>query len=282
MRDFPADVIVEPVAYCNLSCSHCPQRYVAERRMRGVMDMATFHPIVDEIAWRKDVRLWLGFMGEPLLRPGRVKDMVRRATNAGCRVHLSTNGTLMTPDLGAWLLESGIEEIDVGVYSYNPETERNLKALLQRRLPGDPRVVAQMIVGPCESAYEVGEVESFKKRWLSRGATVKVRVQCSWGGMLDRGFILPEKRGACCWLARCAILLWDGRYAMCDGDWTGEFAVTASSISEAWSGSSHALIRQLQESGVYRHPLCNRCDDWATPRAQWFYPSDADRRAEDA
>lgn len=272
MRAFPADVVVEPVSYCNLMCPHCPQRWVVDHRSQGVMSLETFDRVVDEVRLVSDTRLWIGFMGEPLLRPGLLFEMVDRAVQAGCRVHLSTNGTLMTPDAAAWLMESGIEEIIVG--GYGQKSEAAVVQLLNRRLPGDPRVVIQLI----EPAANEGRIAS----WTKAGATVKVRQRCSWGGTVISTIKPPEKRTPCQWLARCAIVLWDGRYAMCDGDWRGEHAVSAPSISEAWNNSKHALVRELQEQGVYTHPLCDKCDDWAVARAKWYYANQADKRPEDA
>ncbi len=111
---------LELTSKCNLRCGMCPLPVLR----RPYEDMAW--PLVEK-AEREihgaGLRLkWLHEMGEPLLY-ARIDDAIRLFPEAS----LSTNGLVLTPEIGAKLLASPLQRIRICVDSINPEVYPQLR-----------------------------------------------------------------------------------------------------------------------------------------------------------
>lgn len=111
---------LELTSKCNLRCGMCPLPVLR----RPYEDMAW--PMVEK-AEREihgaGLRLkWLHEMGEPLLY-ARIDDAIRLFPEAS----LSTNGLVLTPEVGAKLLASPLQRIRICVDSINPEVYPQLR-----------------------------------------------------------------------------------------------------------------------------------------------------------
>ena len=92
---------------CNLKCKHC------------YIDAAIAHPdewtledglaFIDELA-KMHVPIVILTGGEPLMNP-HIFEYARYAKSRGLRTALSTNGTLITPEVALRLKESGIQYV---------------------------------------------------------------------------------------------------------------------------------------------------------------------------
>lgn len=288
-RAFPVDVIVEPIARCNLACVMCPQPRL--ERPRGEMDFAVFRRIVDEIARTSPAtRLWLALMGEALLLGEKLIRFIRYAKGRGLEhVHLNTNACLMDRAMADRLIESGVDEIIVGLDAHTAptyaairvggdfdRTVANVEYLLERIRAGRlrrPAVVMQFIV----MDRNAHEVEPFRARWLARGATVKIRPRLGWGAGVAADNL--RRRGLardfpCPWLNRTVSIHWSGRFAQCDGDYEGRYSpgdIRTQTIQEVWDGPL-AERRRRHLRGDFSHPLCQQCYDWAAGRSEFYYP----------
>jgi MoaA/NifB/PqqE/SkfB family radical SAM enzyme len=283
--DFPRAVIVEIVAGCNLRCVMCPQPRLT--RPRGVMDLALFGRIADEVAAADpDTDLWAPIMGEVFTQSDRVFDFVDRARAAGCRrVHLNTNLVLFREEQVARLAASAPDTLVVGLDAATRETydrvrvggdfervERNALALLAAKRAGAlPRteIVLQFIVQE-DNAHEE---EAFKARWLGRGATLKFRHRLGWGSAVAAPALgIPrERRGVPCpWLMRTMSVHWTGEVAQCDAMWDGgEYAgnLRRSSIRDVWHDRLLALRRRHLANDFDFDP-CRACSDWQCGRSE--------------
>jgi Fe-coproporphyrin III synthase len=92
---------------CNLSCTHCYSKSGPGRTTEGELTTAEALAVIDDLA-EMGVPLILFTGGEPLMR-GDIWDLARHAKNRGLKMALSTNGTLITPDIARKIKESGIE-----------------------------------------------------------------------------------------------------------------------------------------------------------------------------
>lgn len=111
---------LELTSKCNLRCGMCPLPVLR----RPYEDMAW--PLVEK-AEREihglGLRLkWLHEMGEPLLY-SRIDDAIRLFPEAS----LSTNGLVLTPEVGAKLLATPLKRIRICVDSINPEVYPQLR-----------------------------------------------------------------------------------------------------------------------------------------------------------
>ena len=101
---------------CNLRCRHCYAGAMGEDarlRTQDEMSGAEARRMIDDLAaFGCPVLLFSG--GEPCLRPDLV-ELMAYAKAKGMRVVLSTNGTLITPELAARFAEVGLSYVGVSI-----------------------------------------------------------------------------------------------------------------------------------------------------------------------
>jgi MoaA/NifB/PqqE/SkfB family radical SAM enzyme len=111
---------LELTSKCNLRCGMCPLPVL--RRPYEDMEWALVEKAEREIH-RNGLKLkWLHEMGEPLLY-ARIDDAIRLFPEAS----LSTNGLVLTPEIGAKLLASPLKRIRICVDSIQPEVYPQLR-----------------------------------------------------------------------------------------------------------------------------------------------------------
>ncbi len=120
---------------CNLRCVHCyshsdPARTAAELSTTQAEAMFS-----DLAAFGAPVILFSG--GEPLLRPDLLP-LIERASRLGLRTVVSTNGTLLTPDLAARLRDAGIAYVGVSLDGVGAANDRfrGVDGAFERALAG--------------------------------------------------------------------------------------------------------------------------------------------------
>jgi len=100
---------------CNLKCRHCYAGAVERvgKGRKGELTTDEARAMIDDLAaFGCPVLLFSG--GEPCLRPDLV-ELAAYAKRRGMRVVLSTNGTLVTPELAARLAEVGLSYVGVSI-----------------------------------------------------------------------------------------------------------------------------------------------------------------------
>ena len=111
---------LELTSKCNLRCGMCPLPVL--RRPYEDMEWALVEKAEREIHGNGLRLKWLHEMGEPLLY-ARIDDAIRLFPEAS----LSTNGLVLTPEVGAKLLGSPLKRIRICVDSINPEVYPHLR-----------------------------------------------------------------------------------------------------------------------------------------------------------
>ncbi len=97
---------------CNLRCVHC-YSHSADRHYEGEMTTKEAEAFIEDIAsFGAPVILFSG--GEPLMRPD-LFELIARATRAGLRAVISTNGTLIEPGVAERLKEFGLSYVGVSL-----------------------------------------------------------------------------------------------------------------------------------------------------------------------
>ncbi len=97
---------------CNLRCVHCYADSHAER-YPGELDWDQCCQVIDDLAEYKVNALLLSG-GEPLLHP-RLPDLLKRATDKGLKVTISTNGTRITPEFARMFKELGVAYVGISL-----------------------------------------------------------------------------------------------------------------------------------------------------------------------
>jgi pyruvate-formate lyase-activating enzyme len=284
--DFPKIVLVDTVNYCNLRCSMCGRRKMT--RKGGMMEMALYQKIIDEIAERdKTVRVWLVFFGDPFMLQDRFYPLISYAKSRGLKdVVVNTNGNLMDEKHAYKLIESGLDAIYIGIDAVNPETyaklrvggnlekvKTNVKSLIKAKkdFGADKPAVFVQFVEMEENKHEKAE---FIRYWTQEGAIVKVRPKVSWAGTVEaENLMRDKKRYPCYWAMRTMNILYNGRVCLCAIDYDGKFItgdVSKDSLQSVWLRGLKG-VRDLQLSGQYRllPPICRDCLDWQAAKAEF-------------
>lgn len=113
-------VLVELTSKCNLRCGMCPLPVL--RRPYEDMDFALVEKAEREIHGLGLKLKWLHEMGEPLLY-SRIDDAIRLFPEAS----ISTNGLVLTEEVGAKLLASPLKRLRISVDSINPKVYPQLR-----------------------------------------------------------------------------------------------------------------------------------------------------------
>lgn len=134
-RDAKPVVVWNVGQRCNLKCAHC---YSDSRNVeyRGEMSRDEGMALIDDLAtFGVPAILFSG--GEPLLRQDIV-DLMEHAVAKGIRVILSSNGTMITPDMARRLSEVGLSYVGVSVDGLEETHDylRGIPGAFQRSLQG--------------------------------------------------------------------------------------------------------------------------------------------------
>ena len=276
---FPAQVVIETTAACNLSCSHCGHGVM--RRPKGHMRMALYKKLVDEIAVvAPNTEVWPTFYGEAFVLDYRLFYMLEYAKKRGLtNLVLNTNGTRFDAEVAEWIVDSGLDVImfsldgfsapvfeSIRVGANRDEVFANVERLLAikaRRGSATPKVEVQYSV----MEQNEHEVDAFRAYWLARGAHVKIREKFSWTGVVDAPNLNPGvRRIACPWALRTCAIHWNGDMVACAVDYEGQFVagnLADRSIADVWI-TDHRRLRDQHLTHDFAHlpAPCRDCLDW--------------------
>jgi len=110
---FPDVIRIEPVGKCNFKCIHCPTG--TQPNQRRLLKANQFSKIVSQFNDRRFIPrvVVLYHGGEPLLNK-KISDYVRILKEIGvAKVHIVTNGSLLTKQVSEKLIMAGLDEIHI-------------------------------------------------------------------------------------------------------------------------------------------------------------------------
>lgn len=256
-------VNLELTNHCNLRCTFCPVN-TTMRRPKGFMDPDLFRRVLDD---NPQLDFVLAFQwGEPLLHP-HFFELVRYAADLGVRTMITSNGTHLSPENRARLLDCGLERITFSVDG-DHATHRAIRGYDLGRLREDVlalrrerdaagarlRIDVSMVV---DAATE-GALDAYFADW--RGAVDRVQA-------IPR--IVAERRTAPCrelWRGTL-VVLWDGRVTVCCVDSEGLLQVgdaRKERLLDVWNGEAMRRIRGRHAQGDFP-PLCANCGEYEHP-----------------
>jgi radical SAM protein with 4Fe4S-binding SPASM domain len=275
---FPRRISVEVTNHCNQRCVLCPRQDFT--RPLGFIDEELFARVAHECA-RHDTRLWLHFLGEPLLHRGLVR-MIELAKRVGvAEVGLSTNAVSLHGRLAEALLDSGLDRLECSMDADDAEAylamrgrdhfervARNVRAFLERkRTLGRERPVTsiQFMRTPALLATLDRVIDTWRPLLGPRDFLMTIE-PASFGGAIDVAAAIPEKRPPCRWLSSSLMILQDGTVTMCGADWDAHAPlgnVGSQSIADIWHGAELARRRRAHEEGRFAEVAsCATCEDW--------------------
>ena len=256
-------VNLELTNHCNLRCTICPVN-TTMRRAKGFMDPALFRRVIDE---NPRLGFVLAFQwGEPLLHP-EFFSLVRYAADHGVRTMIPSNGTHLSAENRAKLLECGLERITFSVDG-DHATHFAIRNYDLARLRED--VLALKHDRDAAAARLRIDVSMVVDRTTEAALDGFVR---DWHGVADRVQAIPrmvaDRRTTPCreiWRGTL-VVLWNGRVTVCCVDSEGLLQVgdaREESLADVWNGPSMRRLRE-RHAALDFPALCATCGEYEHP-----------------
>lgn len=273
---FPEYIIVETSSRCNFRCVMCDREHT--RRPVADMSLDLFKQIVDEAVKYPTTKLFLQFLGEPLLNR-QIIPMIRYAKESGISfVSISTNGMLLNRNgLDDGLLVSGIDEINISVDGATKETfeqirprvsferiEKNIRSLLIKRKGGQPRINLTFLQLPDNK----NEEDAFVEKWVGLVDNVILKAGLDNDRKVIRRELvdLSRIRIPCMELWSVMVIYNNGDVGICCEDLYNSAIkgnIKMSPMYDIWTSDQYEKIRQNQINGNYETPtMCRHCEYW--------------------
>ena len=116
---------VEITTHCNLSCQMCVQRAWSEPL--GTMPLETFTRLMQQLEhFATPPIIHLGGYGEPMGHPDFL-EIVKQAKATGAQVEVTSNGTMLTADYAAALLDLELDRLVVSIDGVTPRSYGDIR-----------------------------------------------------------------------------------------------------------------------------------------------------------
>lgn len=267
-----AKIYLEISNHCNLRCAFCP----GTKRPGRTMTEAEFAVLLPKLRPYADF-LYFHLMGEPLCHPllGRFLDL---AGEAGFRVILTTNGTLLPQRQELLLASPALHKVNVSLHAFEANDlavpfETYLKGCTDfGRAAGGRVLVTYRLWNGGGADRRNGEIlaaleRAFPRPWVEerRGVRLGERVYLEYGEKFDwPDLAAPDggERVFCHGLRDQLGVLCDGTVVPCCLDHEGDLALGNLFTQELSEILDSPRARAIYEGFSRRQaaePLCRRC-----------------------
>jgi organic radical activating enzyme len=277
----PEFLFIETHNYCNARCIMCS--YANMRRPKGYMDSSLFELIVDEASALGVGTILLHGTSEPLLDPN-VLEKIRKVKRSGRRLHVITNGSLLSAEIAEHIVGEGVDEVTVSLDGHTKESYERVRVGLRWEdvVGGIENVIAQkqrhhrstpfLRLQYVDAANDRRDAYLFWNYWRSRVDEVIYMRANNWAGQVQLDKLTPACPSAspCRFLWTSMVVLWDGTVPLCCLDSSASHVlgrVGDASIGQVWTGTALSQIRDKHLQGERGEvPLCRAC---AIPSVWW-------------
>lgn len=257
---------------CNLKCAFCP----GTKRRSHIMTEAEFSSLLPKLRPYSDY-LYFHLMGEPLLHPN-LDRFLELAHDAGFKVILTTNGTLL-PKVRSTLLSSpGLYKINISLHAFEAnDLAMNFDQYLEgcfafgRAAEGKVLTVYRLWNqgGADQRNTEILEAleKAFPKPWVTerRGIRLGDRVYLEYGDKFDWPDLSAEDGGSGCFcygLRDQIGVLCDGTVVPCCLDHEGDLALGNLHVDDLDSILNNHRAKAIYDGFSNREAaeeLCRKC-----------------------
>lgn len=280
---FPKMVVINTAFPCNALCPHCPYtnssiRKEPRAKTTPFIPEHVFKIIADEVGEHGAILRFTGG-GEPLLHK-KLLDYVAYAKQVGCQVGLITNGSLMTEEKAARLLDCGIEMIEFSVDAADRETYAIVRKGLDfdKTLANVKRTVAlrnqkkagtKIIASVVNQKIVADKIEQIVDFWEKIVDAVQVRKYLTFdiNDLENSGNLIPylEPSAPCPFPFDRVLIDTSGDIRFCNYDIkarTNWGNVLKASIASVWKGERFRWLREIHRNGEYfKMRICANCLD---------------------
>jgi len=219
-------------------------------------------------------RFWFCYFGEPTISR-KLCARIRLAKDRGIETTIiNTNGNLLGRDLAHRLIDSGLDEVYIGLDAATSETYSRIRVRGRYdRVVENVRYLAackptRLKVTVQFGVYEQNEheLEAFKRAWAGQGVEIFIRPKLTWIGTLDEHFHTSESRYPCPWIFDSLPIYFDGLVPYCICDWDNRLPagdIKVQSIADVWQ-RAYRRWQNLHLEGRFEElpDFCRRCRDW--------------------
>lgn len=270
----PVEYIVETTAKCNLYCPMCPREALPQPKE----DMAdrVFEQLVREAGPAAEHMILIG-LGEPFL-DAKIFDRIEYCHRHGVSTLLSTNGTLLTEELAARILDSPLEHITLSFdgatkesfefYRKGAHFEKVRENFVRlARMKHERGAKVQIVVQMVRLERNAREVDDFLRFWRAVPGVDLVRVKED-----ETNLLRPQAERATAATARPCHYLWRGPmymkhngdvYACCQSYMLGGKPlgrVGEQTLDQIWNAEEMQRMRKLHVEGrAGEIDICQRC-----------------------
>lgn len=264
---------IETTGRCNLHCPVCVNRF-----RNFDMPIEDFRSIIDTNIDILDGNwLWLDFNGEPLLDPFFFERVSYLRKN-NIRVHISTNGLLLTEDTCQKLIDADIRYLVVSVPSLDPETYYQMREIHALDQVIENIMLLRDLVSINKSSMQLQavaiddgklDIKSFVQFFHNHGIHAAIHQYTNRAGHSHKEYCVQHKkisRGECIGRKQNLVILCDGTVVTCCCDFKGENSLGNIkdynySIKDMINSGKLDNFLQLQRHQIYTG-ACKNCKDW--------------------
>ena len=257
---------------CNLRCAFCP----GTKRQPHAMTRAEFAALLPKLRPWTDY-LYFHLMGEPLCHP-ELERFLALSHDAGFRVILTTNGTLLQKAQPILLNAPGLHKVNISLHAFEAnDLSMPFSDYLRQCFSFGKAAEGKFLVvyrlwnrgGADERNEEIlsAMAKAFPKPWITerRGTRIADRVYLEYGEKFDWPDLSAEDGGGdlFCYGLRDQIgVLCDGTVVPCCLDHEGDIALGnlfQQSLEEILSSPRAQALYDGFSRRVAVEPLCRRC-----------------------
>ncbi len=272
---------IETTNACNLQCRMCPQSVKAPGVRRGLMDSELFKKILEQLAAFPEnlsALFYLHICGEPLLHP-KVAEFVRFAADKGFKPILTTNATLLTPQLAEKLIKGGLHKIEFSFEGIDAPTYesirigakfetvwRNIDSFLAVNNSAGHQVSTELVVVDLPDLDPMG-IRAFCERMAPKFDRVNLSGYFDWLGRVPVADYARSEYVGCNATETDLNVLWDGRVVPCCQDVDGAMVIgdfRHQCFLEIMMAQQRKALAERLRCGQLSGLPCERCSvPWA-------------------
>lgn len=279
LPEFPITVTLELVNRCNLNCVMCYT--INHQDKKSVLDVGNIQELLEECSRFDLPAVVIGLGSEPLLHKG-VRQVLSASAEAGVMdIFLGTNGVLLTEQMSAFLIETGVSRLEVSLDAATPETykkirgkdeleriEENLRTFRQLRdQAGETLPVLRLCF--CVQDLNVDEQETFLEKWKDVADYIDFQRMRDFSVMRnddihDPNAALESVPDSICAYPFNSLHVWsNGDVTPCCTFFAKSEILNLGNIKdqtlkEIWDGEKIGAIRSQLRSGMV-NPICAAC-----------------------
>ena len=292
--NYPLSVSIEPTTSCNLRCPECPSGLRSFSRSTGMMQLATFQKIIDELH-EYLVYLMLYFQGEPFLNPGFF-DAIRYAYSKKIYTATSTNGHYLDEESALQTINSGLDRIIISMdgtdqttyeeYRIGGQLEKvmtginNLVLARKKLQKNNPYIILQFMLFQ-HNTHQIRDAKILAKKL----GVDKIEFKTAQVYDFEKGSeLIPELRKFSryqpngnskyviksdllnkCWkMWHSCVMTWDGNIVPCCFDKDAKYTmgnIHEHSFEKIWNGPKYLKFRSQLFENRREIDICKNCTE---------------------